>query len=411
MNLYIFNEKRRGSEYGVGTYIHELTVALRESCINVCIVNLASERPQIQTETIDGVMYWYFPLAISDQRTSSNDRQWELYFHNIVYLLRLHIKDKNNLIFHLNYCQSAILAEKLKNAFKCKVIAVSHFSEWSFKIFDNLPRLRNILDDDGKQDIFGEEIKKAFEEEKKYYTKVDHVICLSHYMKDVLCRDYGLKSTKISIIPNALSDIVETSINTEQLRKKWNIQEKEKIILYAGRIDDIKGVVYLIKAFHKVVLDYPNSRLIIVGTGDYDRCFKEAKKISTKITFTGFLCKKDLYELYRIAFMGVIPSLFEPFGYVAIEMMMYGIPVVVTKTSGLNEVVEKTCGLKTPLIISSDNNVEIDINLLSDNILYLLQHPVEAKQMGENGRKRYLENYSSKIFSKNMLHLYESIHF
>lgn len=134
MNLYIFNEKRRGSEYGVGTYIHELTVALRESCINVCIVNLASERPQIQTETIDGVMYWYFPLAISDQRTSSNDRQWELYFHNIVYLLRLHIKDKNNLIFHLNYCQSAILAEKLKNAFKCKVIAVSHFSEWSFKI-------------------------------------------------------------------------------------------------------------------------------------------------------------------------------------------------------------------------------------------------------------------------------------
>lgn len=407
MNLYVFNERRRGTEYGVGTYIYQLTAALKNSNINICVVNLTSEKPQIQIEVIDSIKYWHFPLAIPDLRTTSNDKQRELYFRNIVYLLRLHIKDKEKLIFHLNYCQSAKLAEELKNAFDCRVVGISHFSEWSFKIFENLPRLRGILNSD-EPDVFEEDIKKGFEAEKAYYTKVDHVICLSNYMKDVLRKDYGLESTKISTIPNGLSDMFETSISTKLLRKKWNIQKEEKIILFVGRIDDIKGVTYLIRSFRKVLAVYPDSRLIIAGSGNYDRCFQEAENICTKITFTGFLEKKDLYEFYRIAAVGVVPSLFEPFGYVAVEMMMHELPVVATATSGLNEVVEETCGLKTPIIISSDK-VEIETMLLSENILYLLRHPIEAKQMGENGRKRYLENYSSEIFRKNMLHVYKSI--
>ena len=69
MNLYIFNQTRRGAVFGVGTYIHELVTALKGRDINICVVNLISEKPQIQTEWIDGIQYWHFPLAISDQRT------------------------------------------------------------------------------------------------------------------------------------------------------------------------------------------------------------------------------------------------------------------------------------------------------------------------------------------------------
>ena len=103
MNLYIFNQTRRGAVFGVGTYIHELVTALKGRDINICVVNLISEKPQIQTEWIDGIQYWHFPLAISDQRTTNDQEQWDLYYRNVVYLLRLHIKDKDNLIFHLNY--------------------------------------------------------------------------------------------------------------------------------------------------------------------------------------------------------------------------------------------------------------------------------------------------------------------
>jgi glycosyltransferase involved in cell wall biosynthesis len=64
-----------------------------------------------------------------------------------------------------------------------------------------------------------------------------------------------------------------------------------------------------------------------------------------KITFAGLLEKNELYELYHIADIGIAPSLFELFGYVAVEMMIHKLPIVVTATSGQNEVVDHTCGL------------------------------------------------------------------
>lgn len=407
MNLYIFSQTCRGAVFGVGTYIRELVATLKDSDINVCVVNLLSEKHQIQTEQKDGMEYWHFPSIISDQRTIDDQKQWELYYRNVVYLLQLHIKDKKDLIFHLNFCENNKLIDELKNVFDCKIIVVTHFFRWGLAIYDNLHKLQNILKEEHTDD-FGEKLQKSFEEEKACYLKVDYVICLTNFLKEIICQYYGLDTTKVCVIPNGLCDIVDNSISISKLRKKWNIQPEEKIILFAGRIDDVKGVVYLIRAFHEVLKKEKDCRLVIAGSGDYDKCFQESKNVCTKITFTGLLEKQELYELYRIADIGVIPSLFEPFGYVAVEMMMHQLPVVVTATSGLNEVVDDSCGLKTPLTVLPDS-VEIDIMLLSEKILYLLQHPAEAKQMGQNGRKRYLENYSSKIFGDNMLRIYKSI--
>jgi glycosyltransferase len=420
MNLYIFNQTRRGALFGVGTYIRELTAALKESDITICVVHLISEKPQIQTEEIDGIQHWHFPSVIPDQRTTSDSKQWEIYFRNIVYLLRLHIKNKKELIFHLNFFESGKLAEELKSAFDCSIVAVAHFSGWGFTIFDNPERLRNILKEE-HPDNFGENLKKSFEEEKAYYSKADRIICLSNYMKEILCRDYGQSAAKISVIPNGLKDNGELNVEKQRsaeangelsgkevLRRKWNIATEEKIILFAGRMDEIKGVSFLIRAFREVLKKYRKCRLVIAGSGNYDTFFKEAKEICTQITFTGLLEKEELHEIYQIADVGVVPSLFEPFGYVAVEMMMHELPVVATATSGLNEVADESCGLKVPLTVLS-SSVEIDSSLLSEKILYLLQHPSEARQMGENGRKRYLYNYSSKLFCKNMLKIYKSV--
>jgi glycosyltransferase len=348
-NLYIFNETRRGAVYGVGTYIRELTAVLKGSNISVCVVHIASDKPQIQTEEIDGIRHWHIPKLIYQQRTIDDQKIDKLYYRNVVYLLQLHIEDKNNLIFHLNYDQCGSLVEELKNAFDCRIIAVSHFTYWGLKIYDNLQRLRTILNEE-HPDSFAENLKKSFEEDKSYYSKVDWIVCLSNYMQEIVCRDYGLDPAKISVIPNGLPDVVDNTItDIKFLRKKWYIPSGEKIILFAGRMDDVKGVSYLIKAFRTIVEKYPEVRLIIAGSGSYDTYLQDAKNICAKITFTGLLEKDELYELYRIADIGVVPSLFEPFGYVAVEMMIHGLPLVATATSGLNEVVDESCGFKVPL--------------------------------------------------------------
>ena len=407
MNLYIFNQIRRGSVFGVGTYIRELAIAMKRYGLNIWVINLISEKPKIQTEVVDGIEYCYFPLAIADRRKTSDQEQWGLYYRNVVYWLRLHIQDKKELIFQLNFFESKKLAQELKIAFKCKVIAVSHFFDWGFVIYDNPKYLQYLLEKENPNDL-EQELQTNFKIEKDYYSTVDHIICISHYMKEMLCQYYQIGQNKISVVPNGLSDMNETPSNIDIIRKKWHISIEEKIILFAGRLDEVKGVIYLIKAFREVLKYVPNCRLVMVGSGDYDKCFHECKDIYPKIVFTGLLEKQDLHKFYTIADIGVVPSLFEPFGLVAVEMMMHSLPIIVTATSGLNEVVDDNCGIKMPLTILQ-NKVERDPDLLDEKIVWLLDHPTIAKQIGANGRKRFLRNYSTKIFGENMFHTYQSI--
>ena len=407
MNLYIIYQKSRGTIFGIGTYIRELVAALKNSDIRIYLVNLLSDGSCVRKEEVDGVTLWNFPVPLSKQWNFLDREQRALYFHNIVYLLRIHIQDQEDLVFHLNHYQNEDFATELKTYFDCKVISVSHSSDWASGIHDNPLRLRAILN--GKEDVWSEDIRYSFEEERADYMKMDRIISLSNYMRGLLWQEYGIDPTKIAVIPNGLSDVMpQTLADREKLKRKWYISNEERIILFVGRMDDIKGGTFLVKAFQKVLENYPGSRLVIVGSGNYDSFLREAKNIQTKITFTGFLDRSDLYELYRLADVGVVPSLFEPFGYVPIEMMMHELPIVATATSGLNEVVDESCGLKVPLIVSPDS-VEIDTSLLAQKIVYLLQNPKEAKRLGKNGRKRYLEKYSSEVFGKNMIEFYKSL--
>ena len=410
MNLYIFNQTRRhGSMYGVGSYIRELTVALKDTTIKISVVTLTSEKPQIQSEEIEGIQYWYFPTPI--QWMENSPEQWALYYRNIVYLLRLHIKDKNGLIFHINYMECKPLADALKIFFDCKTVLVVHYLRSVMTLSGNINQLRKIISQSDKPKNT-EEIaaKESFLREMELLQSraVDKIICLSNHTFDMLYQDYQIEKRKMTVIYNGLSDMKKPESDIRLLRKKWHVSSEEKIILFVGRLNDAKGLGYLTKAFRKLLDEFPNSRLMIAGNGNYDTYLQDTKDICTKITFTGFLYKEELCELYQIADIGVVSSLFETFGYVAVEMMMFGLPVVSTATSGLNEVVADSCGLKTPVTILPDR-MEIDIPLLSEKILYLLQHPIKAKQMGLNGRTRYLERYSIPAFKRNMFDFYYSL--
>ena len=212
------------------------------------------------------------------------------------------------------------------------------------------------------------------------------------------------------LINNSLQDQYNPVSFYQKLRikKRLHIASNEIILLFVGRLHTIKGLKLLINAFKIALKQESKLRLFIVGNGTYDEWLSIAKPVWSKISFTGYLTSKELLQLYSIADIGLIPSIHEEFGLVALEMMMHELPIVATATSGLNEVVDESCGLKVPLIVSPDS-VEIDTSLLAQKIVYLLQNPKEAKRLGKNGRKRYLEKYSSEVFGKNMIAFYKSL--
>ena len=409
INLYIFSNKSRGGLYGVGTYIRELITALRSksNSIHIHVVHILCDQLQIEKKEVKDVSYWYFPEPISKEWNLLDQEQRKVYSRNIVYLLRNYIQDQKNLVFHLNSYRDKSLALELKIAFDCKVITVTHFSEWSSVIHDNLEKLRIILRKKETNEL-EDLIQKSFEEERTCYERMDQVISLSNYMQELLYHDYGVDINRIIIIPNGMSDKIKEEVDQKRLRKKWHLYPEEQMIIFVGRLEEIKGTHFLIRAFQLILQESPNCRLWIVGDGDYQNSFSEANPIFSKITFTGFVDQTSLFELYRLADVGVVPSLFEPFGYVPVEMIMHELPIVATATSGLNEVVDESCGLKVPLIVSPDS-VDLDSRRITKKIVYLLQNPKEAKRLGKNGRKRYLEKYSSEVFGKNMIAFYKSL--
>lgn len=405
MNIYIFNEAGPGAVYGIGMYVRELATILKNANINVCVVNLNSDLPQIKYIKVDNILHLYFPSPIQWEKDLHT--RWNLYHRNIVYLLQLHIKDKKDLIFHLNYNQKSGLVEELKKIFDCKIILTVHYLDWCFRLFGSLERFRKILETQQTiQDIRIERIKKTIQREKDTFLIVDNIICLSNNTRQILLDDYKINPNKIVTIYNGLTDAY---LFTEKkaLRRKFYIPYDIFVILFVGRVNQIKGLRYALQAFRVILKKYPDCRFVIAGNGEFDFHMAECEDIWMNVIWTGLISKQKIYELYTIADIGIMPSFSEQCSYVAIEMMMHGLPIIGT-SSCLGEMIENNItGLHIPVIEYADKT-EIDSSLLAEKMLYLLQHPIEAKQMGQNGRRRYLNNYSSNIFRENMLKMYES---
>lgn len=221
INLYIFSNKSRGGLYGVGTYIRELITVLRSksNSIHIHVVHILCDQLQIEKKEVKDVSYWYFPEPISKEWNLLDQEQRKVYSRNIVYLLRNYIQDQKNLVFHLNSYRDKSLALELKIAFDCKVITVTHFSEWSSVIHDNLEKLRIILRKKETNEL-EDLIQKSFEEERTCYERMDQVISLSNYMQELLYHDYGVDINRIIIIPNGMSDKIKEEVDQKRLRKK-----------------------------------------------------------------------------------------------------------------------------------------------------------------------------------------------
>ena len=409
INLYIFNETSPGSVYGIGTYIKELINALKDSNIRICVVHLRSKREDMEIICMDSINHWYIPDSTSTNKSLNKNCQNELYYRNVCYLLKLHINEKNKLIFHLNFMHTRLFAEELRKAFSCKIVHVVHYIGWCFSLFGNNTHFRTLLQRGGNS-IKDLVIKRNFIEEKKLCNFVDNVICLSEYTKELLHSIYEINSSKLHVVYNGLSNTIADLNNKNILRKQFLISYDTPVILFVGRLDNAKGLQYLLRAFRIVLETLPKCRLFVVGNGIYDIFFKECEDIWASITFTGRIEKLKLHELYSISDIGVLPSFNEQCSYVAIEMMMHGLPMIASTSTGLCEMIEDgISGLHIPVVEFSDK-AEIDISLLAEKMLFLLQNPDERKRMGNNARKRYEKLYSLNVFRKNMLNFYNRLY-
>ena len=410
MNLYIISEANRATDYGLGTYIRELTESLKDSDINVCVIHLRSDKPNNESQHSDSIEHLHIPPPINLNISKESDNQRELYYRNIAYLLQLHIKDTEKPVFHLNKTQGN-LAAILRETFVCTIITTIHYLEWCFYLSGNTSQFKQILaiQETERMNDLQKLTTASFQREKECFQTADRIICLSEHTRQILQADYSIKPDKITVLCNGLTDNIPV-VKRLVLRQKYYLSNSP-VILFAGRLDNLKGLTYALRAFKTVLNTYPHCRFLIAGNGAFDVFMQECEDIWMHVTWTGLINRAKLYELYIIADIGIMPSFTEQCSYVAIEMMMHGLPIIGSATAGLKEMVEDgETGLHIP-VIEHDESVEIDSSLLAEKMLYLLQHPEERKRMGINARKRYKRLYTSELMRKNMLRFYNSLIF
>jgi len=231
------------------------------------------------------------------------------------------------------------------------------------------------------------------------------VICCSDYMVAHVRWAFGLPADKQIMIPNGVNADVYAEIektDLTQFRIKFASPE-EKIVLFVGRLVYEKGVHVLVNAIPKV-LEKVNAKFVIVGNGYMKEQLSGLVKslgIAQKVLFTGFVDDETLRKLQICADVSVVPSLFEPFGIVALEAMAAKSPVVVSDTGGLGEIVDHDVdGVKV-----YTNNPDS----LAWGIIRVLTDEKNAQRLRSNAYKKIQEKYDWDRIAQQTENIYKSV--
>jgi glycosyltransferase involved in cell wall biosynthesis len=187
----------------------------------------------------------------------------------------------------------------------------------------------------------------------------------------------------IHLITNGIDfKAFENTSNTQILRKKFNLRETDKIILFFGRLHEIKGIEHLLTAFKKIAQNSDNSYLIFVGadSGYLEKInqFKFENQLNNRILYFGLADNTIKVQVLIDADLFVLPSYSESFSIATIEAMAASVPIVVSDFTGLSKLIKE---YQTGLI------AEITADSLAKNIEYLLKNTELAQKMGKNGRE------------------------
>ncbi len=231
-----------------------------------------------------------------------------------------------------------------------------------------------------------------YHEERKGLLAADHIITVSDYTKQILIREYGISSDKINVVHNGAPFSYASDIPTQSIT---TLQEKHPMVLFIGRLTVQKGPFHFLEAARQVHEHEPDARFVLAGDGYLltelvDRAL--CMGLADSVIFAGKVSHTEAKHLYAQARCFVMPSTSEPFGLVALEAIAHGTPVILSKQSGVREVIP--------------HSLQVDFwdtEKLADCILTVLrEEPLAMQLMSEAPRilsRLSWENQAAKILS------------
>lgn len=223
-------------------------------------------------------------------------------------------------------------------------------------------------------DRSGEHVNQMiYDIERRGMHAAHKIIAVSHFTRNIIISRYGVPGEKVEVVYNG----VERNGNGGWGLAETGIKKDEKIVLFLGRITMQKGPEYFLAAARKVLEVVPEVKFVMAGSGDLmHRAVEMAAElgIGQKVLFTGFLRGEDVQKIYKMADLFVMPSVSEPFGIVPLEALDHEVPVIISKQSGVSEVL--THALKVDFW---------DVNEMANKIVAVLKYPPLGMTLRSHG--------------------------
>jgi len=209
--------------------------------------------------------------------------------------------------------------------------------------------------------------------ERKGMHAADKIIAVSHLTRNIIISRYGVMGEKVEVVYNGVERNGDSGLDFD----KVGIAGNEKIVLFLGRITMQKGPEYFLMAAKKVLEVMDNVKFVMAGSGDMMGRVIEmaaAMGIGHKVLFTGFLQGEDVRKVFEMADLYVMPSVSEPFGIAPLEALNHDVPVLISKQSGVAEVL--THVLKADFW---------DVKEIANKVLAVLRYPPLHMTLREHG--------------------------
>jgi glycosyltransferase involved in cell wall biosynthesis len=375
---------------GISPHVHELSQQLTRKGIEVHVITKAT--PNAPDEEVEASGVHVHRVHLDEE---PNDFLHEIQLLNLATDRRVRqmLEDwrpgGQPTVFHAHDWLSLDAARELKYEYKLPMVATVHATEA------------------GRHGGIQGEVSKYIHEQEYWLTyEAWRIIVCSDFMRQEVVRSFNSPWDKVDVIYNG--------VNAEKFEFDWSEKERaehrarlalpeEKIVMYVGRFVREKGIHVLLNAATVVLAQEPNTKFLIVGGGHRERFekFVHWAGLGDKVLFTGFMANRSLHQLYRVADVAVFPSLYEPFGIVALEGMAAGAAVVSSDAGGLKEVVIH--GETGTLSFANDPQS------LAWAILHVLNHPEEAAAMKVKARERLKADFDWSHLADQTIEVYDRV--
>jgi glycosyltransferase involved in cell wall biosynthesis len=358
---------------GLGRHVAELTPALVQKGLTVHVVTPTVSKQAIGIAVENGVIvHRVFAPTMGVETTDIYQKAREVNQVLVDYVQQAGTITGPFDLIHVHDWLTSFAGIALKQALNIPLAATIHATERG--------RVRGYLGSDLQWSI-----DRA---EHNLIAEASQVIACSHYMYHEIQNLFGAPTSKLAVVPNAvnLTD-VRNGYGPDELaafRSKYADPE-DQIVFTISRLVYEKGVHRLVQAAPRVLAEQPKARILIAGRGpEADNLKQQAVSlnVSDRVNFVGFISDEDRNHLFRTAACAVFPSLYEPFGIVALEAMALLCPIVVSDVGGFSEMVKH---LDTGITVYPDDAASVAWGILHtlDNPDAARNHALKARQSVE----------------------------